>query len=146
MKKGFIFSMDAFLAIILFVFVIFMIYIFSLSMPELNQQYFFSEDFLTVLSEVRINEINLDNYPKINNLIINKKINDTDVFLAEQVVTFQLNNDKESANLIIEGLLSKLESENLKTAVYIGENTIYGNDPEDVNNILSRTRLAIGKK
>ena len=146
MKKGFIFSMDAFLAIILFVFVIFMIYIFSLSMPELNQQYFFSEDFLTVLSEVRINEINLDNYPKINNLIINKKINDTDVFLAEQVVTFQLNNDQESANLIVEDLLSKLESENLKTAVYIGENTIYGNDPEDVNNILSRTRLAIGKK
>ena len=115
-------------------------------MPELNQQYFFSEDFLTVLSEVRINEINLDNYPKINNLIINKKINDTDVFLAEQVVTFQLNNDQESANLIVEDLLSKLESENLKTAVYIGENTIYGNDPEDVNNILSRTRLAIGKK
>ncbi len=115
-------------------------------MPELNQQYFFSEDLLTALSEVRINDLKLSNYPKINNLIANKKINDTDVTLAEQIATFQLNNDQASANLVIEDILSKIESENLKTAVYIGENTVYGNDPENVNNILSRARLAIGKR
>ena len=150
MKKGFIFSMDAFLAIIIFTFVIFFIYAFSISFPGLNQQYFFSEDLLNTIAEVKIDELNLASYPEINKLILDKKINNTDVALVEQIVTFRLNNDKESAEIIINDILNdkilSTTNEKLKTSISISDIKIYGQNPLNVDNLLTRTRLAIGKK
>ena len=146
MKKAFIFSMDAFLAIILFIFVIFIIYTFSLQFTNLNQQYFFSEDLLTDLSNVKINDLDLNNYPGINQLITSGKINNTDISLVEQIVTFKLNNDDGASNIIISNILSKIGSEKFKSAIYIGSYGVYGNGPENSANIISRTRLSLGRK
>ena len=134
MKKGFIFSLDSFFAIILFTLVIFLIYVFSINSFGLNQQYFFSEDLLTTLSNVKISELDLSNYP------------DTEATIVEQIVNFQLNDDQESSNLFIDDIFIKVADESLKTAIFIGNVKIYGADPENVKNLLSRTRLAIGKK
>lgn len=146
MKKAFIFSMDAFFAIILFIFVIFIIYTFSLQFTNLNQQYFFSEDLLTDLSNVKINDLDLNNYPKINQLINEGKINNTDVSLVEQIVTFELNNDNGASNMIINDILSKIGSEKFKSIIYVGSYGVYGNEPENSANIISRTRLSLGRK
>ncbi|AJF62233.1 MAG: hypothetical protein QT11_C0001G0075 [archaeon GW2011_AR20] len=146
MKKGFIFSLDSFFAIILFTLVIFLIYVFSINSFGLNQQYFFSEDLLTTLSNVKISELDLSNYPDINSMVSSGKINYTEATIVEQIVNFQLNDDQESSNLFIDDIFIKVADESLKTAIFIGNVKIYGADPENVKNLLSRTRLAIGKK
>ena len=141
MKKGFIFSTDAFLAIILFVLIIFLVYTFSISLSGLNQQYFFSDDLLTVLSNVKISELDLNNYDKINGLAIEDK----DVTLAEQIVTFYQKGDTNGINNIVSDVLGKLNKD-VKSAIYIGETSVYGSTPSDIDNIISRIRLAVGKK
>lgn len=147
MKKGFIFSMDAFLAVILFVLVVFLIYTFSISLSGLNQQYFFSDDVLTALDKNKISELNLANYPNIDQLVKGGKIRDLDVTLVEQIVTFQLENDETSARLITEDIINKIKSQDIETAVYIASpQPLYGQDPINIDNILARTKLAVGKK
>lgn len=160
MKKGFIFSMDAFLAIILFIFIIFLIYIFSISFFGLNQQYFFSEDLLTTLSETKINELDQSYYPHINSLISSTRINNTDVNIIEQIVTFQLNDDpndlnnKDNTMKMIDDVVNKIISGNLRTSIDIGGIPVYCfdpqnencPDPQNVNNLLARTRLSVGKR
>lgn len=148
MKKGFIFSTDAFFAIILFILVVFLIYSSSVSYPGLSQQYFFSDDLLISISEVKISELNPANYNKINDMIANGKIEDVNIPVIEQIIIFQQNGDTQSAMDLTNDIISKITSQSLKTAVYVGDNPpIYGQDPSaDVNNILTRTRLAIGKQ
>jgi hypothetical protein len=142
MKKAFIFSMDAFLAIVLFVLIIFLIYTFSISLSGLNQQYFFSDDILTVLSEVKISELDPNNYKEIDAL----KIKDPDATIVEQIVTFQQNAKMSSYGVtVINDIISKI-NKNMNTAIYISDSLIYGTDPRDIVNIITRTRLAVGKK
>jgi hypothetical protein len=142
MKKAFIFSMDAFLAIVLFVLIIFLIYTFSISLSGLNQQYFFSDDILTALSEVKISELDPNNYKEIDAL----KIKDPDATIVEQIVTFQQNAKMSAYGVtVINDIISKI-NKNMNTAIYISDSLIYGTDPRDIVNIITRTRLAVGKK
>ena len=145
MKRAFIFSMDAFLAIILFVLVIFLIYTFSISLSGLNQQYFFSDVLLTTLSEIKINELDLNSYPRINQLIIDGKIKDTDIKLVEQMVILESRGDHASASMITEDIINKI-NQNMNAAVYVGDIKLYGNDPGNVTNIITRARLAVGRR
>ena len=145
MKRAFIFSMDAFLAIVLFVLVIFLIYTFSISLSGLNQQYFFSDDLLTTLSEIKINELDLNSYPRINQLIIDGKIKDTDIKLVEQMVILESRGDHTSASMITEDIINKI-NQNMNAAVYVGDIKLYGNDPGNVTNIITRARLAVGRR
>jgi len=148
MKKGFIFSLDAFFAIILFALVVFLIYVFSINSFGLNQQYFFSEDLLTVFSETKISKLDLSQYPEINSLRQNGKINELDITILEQIVTFQSMEppDVESSDKLIKDLADKIKNEGLRTTISIGEQDFYDLPPEDVANLLTRTRLAVGKR
>lgn len=148
MKKGFIFSMDAFFAIILFTFVLFLIYIFSISFFSLNQQYFYSEDILTTFSEVKLNELDLNNYQDINDMISSGKINTTESTIIEQITDFYLLDppDEVNGNSFINDVLSKIDDPKLKKAIFIGESKIFGENIEGVESLLSRSRLALGKK
>ena len=71
MKKGFIFSLDSFLALTIFTLVVAMIYLFFIFSSPTTQQYYFSEDTLVVLNNVKINELDLAQYPKIEEMINN---------------------------------------------------------------------------
>ena len=146
MKKGFIFSMDAFLAIVLFVLVVFLIYVFSASYPGLGQQYFFSEDLLITMSGVKINELNLADYTKINQLKSSGKIEDDNILIVDQIVIFQQRGDNQAAKDIIEDIINKINTQNFNTAFFIGSEQVYGNDPTYAQNLLTRTRLVIGEK
>ena len=154
MKRAFIFSLDAFLAIILFIFIIFLIYTSSISFFGLNQQYFFTDDLLNTLSNVKINELDLGNYPQISAQVFDKKINNTDTVLIEQIVTFKLNDDpldgsnKDNAKMFVDSIIIKIRDEKLKSAISIGDALPFYGDELDanVNNILARSRLVIAKK
>jgi hypothetical protein len=140
MKKGFIFSMDAFLAIVLFVFVLFLIYIFSLQSTNINQEYLLSNDILTLFSNLKIGELNMTNYTNVNKLISKGIINDTNVTISQQIIVFQLNGDQVNLNIFIGDIINKTINNNLKIAVYLNETKIYGDNPNK-ENILSRRRL-----
>ena len=156
MKRGFIFSIDAFLAILLFVFVIILIYSFSISFFSLNQQYFFSEDILTTLSETKLNELDLSYYPQISNLISRGKINNTDVKIVEQIIFFQLNDDpadpqnKDNTLELIDDLIVNVKNQNINIGVFSGALNIYSTNPsinpDDINNLIARTRIEVGNR
>ena len=156
MKRGFIFSIDAFLAILLFVFVIILIYSFSISFFSLNQQYFFSEDILTTLSETKLNELDLSYYPQISNLISQGKINNTDVKIVEQIIFFQLNDDpadpqnKDNTLELIDDLIVNVKNQNINIGVFSGALNIYSTNPsinpDDINNLIARTRIEVGNR
>ena len=156
MKKGFIFSIDAFLAILLFVFVVALIYSFSVAFFSLNQQYFYSEDILTTFSEIRLNELDLNYYPQISNLINEGKINNTDVKVVEQIIAFQLNDDPgdpenvDNTLELISDIMNNVVNQNINIGIFAGDLNIYNTnpsvDPNDINNLIARTRIEVGKK
>lgn len=152
-KRGFFFSLDSFLAIILFTVVLVMIYIFFIQFSPLQQQYYFSEDLLTVFSNVEIQDldINIDNpelskYPRISDLVANKKINDTTVTLLEQIATFYIEDDIDSATVMVDDLSTDLFKEQYGVALDIGGEEVYSQQTEDVVSLLARQRLIIGKR
>jgi len=132
--------MDAFLAIVLFVFVLFLIYIFSLQSTNINQEYLLSNDILTLFSNLKIGELNMTNYTNVNKLISKGIINDTNVTISQQIIVFQLNGDQVNLNIFIGDIINKTINNNLKIAVYLNETKIYGDNPNK-ENILSRRRL-----
>jgi len=144
MKKGFIFSMDAFLAIILFVFVLFLIYSFSVQNTNINQEYLISNDLLNIFSEVRISELNMTNYTNINSLISKGIINETNITISQQIIRFNLSNDQLNLKIFIDDIINKTNLENLKMALYLGDIKVYGDNPNK-ESILSRRKIVVGK-
>ena len=69
MKKGFIFSFDSFLALIIFTLFTLLIYLFFVFSSPTTQQYYFSEDMLNVLQNVKISELQ-SSYPQINQMVL----------------------------------------------------------------------------
>jgi membrane protein insertase Oxa1/YidC/SpoIIIJ len=89
MKKGFVFSFDSFLALTIFVLFIILIYFFFISSTPATQQYYFSEDMLNVMSNVKIDELNLERYPEIKTLVQDNKINPSSTIM-EELITLKL--------------------------------------------------------
>ena len=149
MKKGFIFSIDSFFALLLFIFIITLLYGFFLNFNTSEQQFFFSEDLLTVFSEVKISELELSKYPNIDSMINNNQIKDTDFTIMEQIVLFQ----SESNNQLIKNLLDDLtegQDNNLlgqyKFSIDIGGEVLYGETPEQTTSLISRHRIISGRE
>ena len=84
-KNGFFFSMDAFLALILFGTFLALIYSYYVGNPKLDQPFYFSEDVLDVFSNVKINELDLNQYPEITKLINNNIITNQDKTIFEDL-------------------------------------------------------------
>jgi len=152
-KRGFIFSLDSFFAIILFVVVLVTIYTFFIRFSPSEQQYYISEDLLNLYSNIKIEDLDLNKYPNINSLIENNKLNDTSISIVEIVSTLKINsevyNDIDyitSAESIITDLSQGLFTEEYDFSLYLGNTKVYGEEPLDIVNLLARQRLVIGEK
>src|SRR3989344_1100271 len=106
MKKGFFFSLDSILALILFGVVLAGIYSFFLVTHSIDQQFYLSEDILNRFSTVNVGELDLTKYPEIQKMVAEETIKDMEVTLIEQIVIFRENEGEESpsANLFIRDL------------------------------------------
>jgi|SRR3989338_8232883 len=145
MKKGFIFSFDSFLALIIFTLFTLLIYLFFVFSSPATQQYYFSEDMLNVLQNVKISELQ-DSYPEINQMVIDGRIKDTEINILEQMLTFELENKRDDACILFNETTNNLLPESYKISFDLSTTTICGEQAADAVNLISRNRLAIGRR
>ena len=145
MKKGFIFSFDSFLALIIFTLFTLLIYLFFVFSSPATQQYYFSEDMLNVLQNVKISELQ-DSYPEINQMVIDGRIKDTEINILEQMLTFELENKRDDACILFNETTNNLLPESYKISFDLSTTTICGEQIADAVNLISRNRLAIGRR
>ena len=145
MKKGFIFSFDSFLALIIFTLFTLLIYLFFVFSSPTTQQYYFSEDMLNVLQNVKISELQ-SSYPQINQMVFDGKIKDPEISILEQILTFELENKREDACILFNEVINNLLPKNYKVSFDLSTTTICGEQIRDATNLISRNRLAIGRK
>ena len=88
MKKGFFFSIDSILALMLFGIVLTGIYSFFLTTHSIDQQFYFSEDILNRFSSTKVSELDLTKYPEVQRMISDGTIKNTENTLLEQIVIF----------------------------------------------------------
>ncbi|MAG47210.1 hypothetical protein CL617_01275 [archaeon] len=83
-KRGFFFSLDSFMGLILFVLTLAIVYSFFVATHSLQQEFFISEDLLNVFTNVKIDELDLSKHLGISALIPTT-IENTDVLLIEEI-------------------------------------------------------------
>lgn len=83
-KSGFFFSLDSFMGLILFILTLTLVYSFFIASHSLQQEFFISEDFLNVFTNVRVGDLDTARYPGIQCLISNKKIDDTSLSIIDE--------------------------------------------------------------
>ncbi len=145
MKKGFFFSLDSILALILFGVVLSGIYSFFLVTHSIDQQFYFSEDVLNRFSSIKVSELDLTKYPEIQRMVSEETIKDLDNTLIEQIVVFRENEGESSpsAQLFVEDITKNLIPEQYGFSVDVnGE--IFSKSKE-VTTLVSRERLVFGE-
>jgi len=146
-KRGFFFSLDAFFALILFGLFLSLIYTSFFSAPRIEQPFYFSEDVLDVLSNVRISELDLSQYPGITNQIATGIISNPDKTVFEILVEFNNKNPKDVANtkILLDELLNGIMPVQYGLGVEFGGISVYNKDPtKEVTNVIARQRLVLG--
>ena len=149
MKKGFIFSFDSFLALIMFTLFTLLIYIFFIFAIPTTQQYYFAEDLINVLNGVRISELDLNAYSTISTMINDKKITDTSLTILQQIITFKEQGDSTSACQVFKDIAK----DKIKPSASYGIGLDLGSRSSDICvevldpkiNIITRSRTSIGK-
>jgi len=141
MKKGFFFSIDAFMALILFVLIIMLIYTFFIGVGTLRQQYYFSEDLFTVMDNVKINELDEDNYLTLYDI---EDLNDN-LTIMGQMVTFRVNESYDQAEQLIGTGVLNIEGLVGSYGVSLDiQNKLFGPDTTGTN-IVVRQRISSGE-
>ncbi|MBS3153584.1 hypothetical protein J4426_03415 [Candidatus Woesearchaeota archaeon] len=145
MKKGFFFSLDSILALILFGVVLAGIYSFFLVTHSIDQQFYLSEDILNRFSTVNVGELDLTKYPEIQKMVAEETIKDMEVTLIEQIVIFRENEGEESpsANLFIRDLTDSLIPAQYGFAVDVNGELFTRS--KEVTTLISRERLVFGE-
>jgi len=141
MKRGFFFSIDSFLALMLFTLILVFIYSFFLNMGSLQQQYYFSEDLFDVLNNVEISELDNDYYKSIDQL---NYVIDYNMTIMEQAVTFKINEtNKENATLLLSDIIGNLTGQ---YGVGVDIESLIFERGGNATNIVVRQRIVSGEE
>lgn len=149
-KKGFFFSIDAFMAILIFTVMIVSIYGYFINIHELRQQYFYSEDLLDIFINTHMNELDLSltNYPSIfalysdnNDEVLDNM--DPSLTIMEQIVTLRNNNTagaSVAATTIVTNLTTDLLGSKYGFSFDLGRDEIYGTE-KNITSSVARQRF-----
>jgi len=132
MKKGFFFSSDAFIALMLFVVVLLGIYSYMVTSNNMQQQYYFSEDLMEVFSNVRAMDL-----PEEKQLILEEGLTN---YNQSSTISELIVQNPDEAGIIIEELTNGLISWQYGIGLFSDEEEVY-NDLENVTSSVSRTKL-----
>ncbi len=144
MKKGFIFSFDSFLALIIFTLFTVLIYFFFVFSSPTTQQYYFSEDLINVIDNVKVSEIS--GYPEVQAMINDGRIKDPSLTIMEQVLTFQLDQDITSACELFNITKKNLLPDGFEASFDLSSGSTCGGEISQATNLISRNRIAVGRK
>ena len=145
MKRGFIFSFDSFLALVMFALFLILIFLFYIFTSPTTQQYFFSEDMLNVLSNVKINELDINSYAQINALINDAEIKDTSAPILEAIISLQAEAKIVQACDLFKNIRGKVEPPGYKIGLDLTNTQVCADESVSGVNIISRGRTATGK-
>ena len=145
MKKGFIFSFDSFLALIIFTLFTILIYIFFIFSSPTTQQYYFSEDILNTLNSVKISDLDLNYYPNIQTMVNDGKIKDISSTILEQMLSFELDDKSDDACTVFTDITYNLLPEGYQIGFDLTSGDICGEVIDETINLISRNRIAVGK-
>jgi len=143
-RKGFFFSMDAFLAIVIFSLILISIYGYFVGVSPLKQQYYLAEDLLTTLSNVKINELDLEEYPNIQNLKDNNLITNEDLTIIEQIIEFKEFNMIDEAETLLNDITDNLIPTQFGFSFTLDIEEIIEGAEEDASALVSRRRFVTG--
>ena len=146
MKKGFIFSFDSFLALVLFTLFTILIYLFFVFSTPVTQQYYFSEDIINVLSTTKISDLNLAEYPDIELMVNDGRITDTSSTIIEQILTFELNDNREDACGLFGNVTENLVPAGYKVGIGLTTSDFCAQGITNSINLISRNRISVGRQ
>lgn len=135
-KKGFVFSMDAFFAIVLFLVITLGIYSYFISFYSLQQQWYMSEDLMDVLLNTKIGELDLTSglYPNIEELS-NSGVISKELSIADQINELVKNNQVDEAKRIAEDLVNPLRGSRFGVTISIEDMV----DPDKKSEVYTST-------
>ncbi len=141
-NKAFFYTMDALLASVLLLSALLLIYInYTPEDTHVEQQTFVSQDILSIISELRINELN-------STFIINEtnsqNITDTNKTVLEQIGIYWATNRKDKAQLLLEDVINNSIPNNYGIKTTIGNSTILLQDLALKINSISASRMISG--
>jgi hypothetical protein len=138
--RGIYFSVDALLAITILALGIFAIHQLSPSEKNIEQQYSISNDFLDIMSVLKISEVN-SSY--VQELINNGTIDDANATVLQQVGAFWAQDQNELAENLLDEIFSGLVPDNFGYGIVIGNETIYSSGGSG-SNLISSNRIVSG--
>ena len=141
-KKGIFFTMDAFMGLSLFILILVTLYIFFISAGTLEQQYYISEDFFDVFSNIKFDELDTEKYDGVFALLVEGKINNTDYTLSEQIIILSSEGNDANASLLVGDFTEGLLDERFGFSFEL-EDEIYARENKK-NSLGSRGRLLTG--
>lgn len=139
--KGFYFSIDALLAIVILVMGIMAFYQLSPSSITSDKSYVLSNDFINLISVMQIGEVN-NTY--IQSLVSNGTIGNPNNTILQQVGLFWAENKSDIANSIISNFSDGLLPPNFGFGVYMGNEPVYESGSDPVYNLISTSRMVSG--
>ena len=144
-KKGFFFSMDAFFALILFGTFLALIYSFYVGSPKLDQPFYLSEDVLDTFSNVKINELDLNQYPNTQKLITDGIITNPDKTIFEVLIELNSKGDTANSNVLVKDLVEGIIPGQYGFSLEFDKKDVYNKDSsKQITNAIARQRIIIG--
>jgi len=118
-KKGYFFTMDALLALLLFTTVILLIHLFYINAPPLSQLHYLSRDTLDTLSTTKIKDLDETAYP----FLIDAQFSDIneELTVIEQLATYNAGGQISKKEEIERQLLQHLYPAQYKYTIEFGE-------------------------
>jgi len=124
-KKGYFFSLDAFVAIIIIGLGIYMAFFTSSSAAPKTNIFVLTEDIVNYMTSTKIYEINDDLYPYIKYLKNNDMITDNSNTLMEQIGEFYVRNMIPEAGSFAKNLTHNVMSRRYSYQILINNKNIY---------------------
>lgn len=142
-KRGYFFTLDAFVAVVILVIGILIILSAQSFKPYETQTLFISEDVMAYLSGTNVQEIN---EPYINELRSNGTIKNFDSTLIEQAGEFYANNDKQAAAELIKAAIKSIIPPQFGYQILINNELIRNESviPEDTKVLASSKAIVYG--
>ena len=144
-KKGFFFTVDAFLAILIFTLILFSLFSYYVSSKSLTQQFYYSEDLLEVINSIELLELDPAKYSIIGEIIANQDLEDLTITPLEGISTFYNTNSLLKAEALAADLTEGLIPETgYGFGVSIEGRDVYQTGKTNVTALVSRQRIVKG--
>ncbi len=142
-KRGYFFTLDAFVAVIILVIGIFLLLSLQSSKPYDTQALYISQDIMASISKTKVTEMN---QPYINALRLNGTIRNYDNTIIEQAGEFYAANDRAAAREFAKAATLSIVPPQYGYRISINNDLIYNNSaiPQDTKIISTSKTIVYG--